>query len=90
MSSLLIAPVYKCGFIFVLVNVRKFHIQLIIYSSLLPPVRTIITLFMYDSNGDDFIFIFLLFYNIFVLFELLLNRIPNLIIIFFQQVILKR
>lgn len=90
MSSLLFAPVYKFGFIFVLVNVRKFHIQLIIYSSLLPPIRTIITLFMFESDDDDFILILLLFYNIFV-FELLLNRMTNLITIFFlQQVILKR
>lgn len=88
MSSLLFAPVYKCGFIFVSVNMRKFHIQLIIYSSLLPPFRTIITLFMYESD-DDFIFVLLLFYNIFV-FELLLNRMTNLINIIFQQVILKR
>lgn len=44
---------------------------------------------MYESD-DDFIFILLLFYNIFV-FELLLNRMTNLItIFFFQQVILKR
>lgn len=88
MSSLLFAPVYKCGFIFVSVNMRKFHIQLIIYSSLLPPFRTIITLFMYESD-DEFVFILLLFYNIFV-FELLLNGMTNLITIFFQQVISKR